>query len=108
MSQKNKDDKNRWRNKTVAFRMSPEEANQLNTFVKLSGLSKQDYLIKRSLQREIVVQASSRTYKALRNQLAVVQDLLQSFSSASEMPDELLQIISQMTLTLDGFKNEQK
>ena len=52
MSAKNMDDHNRWRNVTVAFRMSPEEAEKLNAFVRLSGLSKQDYLIRRVLQQE--------------------------------------------------------
>ena len=37
MSQKKKDDKNRWRNLTVAFRVSPEENEELNMRVKLSG-----------------------------------------------------------------------
>lgn len=45
MSAKNRDEHNRWRNKTVAFRMSPEESNELDMRVKLSGLTKQDYLI---------------------------------------------------------------
>lgn len=31
MSQKNRDEHNRWRNKTVAFRVSPEEDKQLET-----------------------------------------------------------------------------
>ena len=35
MSVKVKDDKNRWRNKTVAFRLSPEEAADLDNRVKL-------------------------------------------------------------------------
>ena len=39
MSMKNLDHHNRWRNKTVAFRVSPEEDEQLEIFVKLSGLS---------------------------------------------------------------------
>ena len=30
MSEKKKDDKNRWRNKTIAFRGSPEEAAELD------------------------------------------------------------------------------
>ena len=30
MSEKNRDDKNRWRNVTIAFRMSPEENEELN------------------------------------------------------------------------------
>ena len=37
MSEKNRDDKNRWRNVTIAFRMSPEENEELNNRVKLSG-----------------------------------------------------------------------
>ena len=41
MSAKNLDKHNRWRNKTVAFRVSPEEDEQLEIFVKLSGLTKQ-------------------------------------------------------------------
>ena len=45
MSEKNRDDKNRWRNVTIAFRMSPEENEELNNRVKLSGFrTKQDIL----------------------------------------------------------------
>ena len=39
MSLKNRDNHNRWRSKTVAFRVSPEEGQQIETFVKLSGLT---------------------------------------------------------------------
>ena len=44
MSAKNLDKHNRWRNKTVAFRVSPEEDTQIETAVKLTGLTKQDYI----------------------------------------------------------------
>ena len=40
MSLKNKDEHNRWRNKTVAFRVSPEEWEQIEHYVQLSGLTK--------------------------------------------------------------------
>ena len=49
MSAKNLDKHNRWRNKTVAFRVSPEEDAQIETAVKLTGLTKQDYIIRRLL-----------------------------------------------------------
>ena len=42
MSLKNRDEHNRWRKKTVAFRVSPEEDKQIETYVQLSGLTKQD------------------------------------------------------------------
>ena len=46
MSHKNVDNHNRLRSIVVGFRMSPEEASLLNGLVKVSGLNKQDYLIK--------------------------------------------------------------
>ena len=42
MSAKNLDKHNRWRNKAVFFRVSPEEDAQIETAVKLTGLTKQD------------------------------------------------------------------
>ena len=56
--EKNLDSKGRWRNKIVAFRVSPEEAEQIDACVRLSGLSKQDYITKRLTDREIVVQGN--------------------------------------------------
>ena len=38
MSAKNRDEHNRFRNITVGFRVSPEENEQINTAVALSGL----------------------------------------------------------------------
>ena len=76
MSAKNLDNHNRWRSRTVAFRVSEEEAQQLDVAVKLSGLTKQDYITTRLLNRDIVVQGNPRVYKALREQFgAVLQEL---------------------------------
>ena len=35
MSEKNRDNKNRWRNVTIAFRMSPEENEELDLRVRV-------------------------------------------------------------------------
>lgn len=70
MSLKNRDEHNRWRNKTVAFRVSPEEWEQIERYVQLSGLTKQDYITRRLINKEVVVQGNPRVYKALRNNLA--------------------------------------
>ena len=63
MSAKNCDRHNRWRSKTIAFRMSPEEDQQLEAFVKISGLTKQDYITTRLLERDVVVDGNPRMYK---------------------------------------------
>lgn len=72
MSLKNMDNKNRWRSKTVGFRVSPEEDAQIETAVRLSGLTKQDYITRRLLCRDVVVQGNPRVYKALRDRFAAV------------------------------------
>ena len=70
MSLKNRDEHNRWRNKTIAFRVSPEENEQIERYVELSGLTKQDYIIARLLKFEITVQGNPRVYKAMKQELA--------------------------------------
>lgn len=88
MKDKNTDKYNRWRNVTVAFRVSPEEKEQLNTAVTLSGLSKQEYCYRKCMNREIVVRGNPRVYKALRDQLAAVLDELKRIKKAGELRDE--------------------
>lgn len=107
MSAKNTDDHNRWRNVTVAFRMSPEETEKLNAFVRLSGLSKQDYLIRRVLQQEVTVIGSSRVYKALREQMASTLAELKRIEAGQAVDDDLLDVIRMMTVILDGMKKDE-
>ena len=104
MSAKVKDDHNRWRSKTVAFRMSPEEANQLNAFVQMSGLPKQDYLIQRTLQREVVVIGNPRVYKGLKNQMEAIHAELQRIEANRFIDDELLDRIEQAITIMERMK----
>ena len=106
MSAKNRDEHGRFRNITVGFRVSPEENEQINIAVALSGLPKQEYCYRKCLDREIVVQGNPKVYKALRNQLAAVLDELKRIESAGELRDELLDNIELITLTLNGMKEE--
>lgn len=103
MSAKNRDEHNRWRNKTVAFRMSPEEAKLLDEFVKLSGFNKQDYLISRVLQREVVVQGNPRVYKALRNELTNLTNQLQN---VNQVDNEFLSVLTQSLTILSDMNNQ--
>ena len=106
MSVKNLDHKNRWRNKTVGFRVSPEENAQLEIAVRLSGLTKQDYITRRLLEKDVVVQGNPRVYKALRNELAAVLNELRRIKAGSDVDDELLETIKLIAVILDGMKEE--
>ena len=106
MSAKNLDGHNRWRNKTVAFRVSPEEDTQIETAVRLTGLTKQDYIIRRLLNRDVVVQGNPRVYKALRDQLAAVLDELRRIEDGDNISDGLLDTINMIAVIMDGMKED--
>ena len=106
MSAKNLDNHNRWRNRQVAFRLSPEEADLLDTYVRLSGLTKQDYITRRLLCRKVIVQGNPRVYKALRNECAAVLAELQRIEAGSGVDGELLDTIRQIAAIMDGMRGD--
>ena len=106
MSLKNRDERNRWRNKTVAFRVSPEEDSLIERYVQLSGLTKQDYITQRLTHKDVVVQGNPRVFKALRNQLAEVLLELQRIETGGAVNDELLDLIEMIADILGGMKEE--
>ena len=106
MSAKNLDHHGRWRNRTVAFRVSEEENILIDTFAKLSGHSKQTYITERLLCRDVVVQGNPRVYKALQDQLAIVLQELRRIEGASTLNDVLLETIQMIAQILDGMKEE--
>lgn len=100
------DNRGRWRNKTVAFRVSEEEAKQIDECVRLSGLTKQDYIVRRLMCRDIVVQGNPRVYKALKNQMAELYEELKRIKQFSEENEELLYTLQLVAETLNGMKED--
>ena len=106
MSAKNLDNHSRWRNKTVAFRVSPEEDVQIETAVRLTGLTKQDYITRRLLNRDVVVQGNPKVYKALHDQFAAVLNELRRIEAGDSVSDELLDIINMIAAIMDGMRED--
>lgn len=106
MSAKNRDNKNRWRNITVGFRVSPEENELINKAVALSGLPKQEYCYRRCLNQDVVVQGNPRVYKALKQELAAVLAELQRIEAGNSVDEELLNVIELIAVILGGLKGE--
>lgn len=100
------DYKGRWRNKTVAFRVSEEEAKLLDDLVALSGLTKQEYIMRRLLNREVVVQGNPRVYKALKNQMEKIYEELKRLEKCSGENDEMLYTLQVIAITLNGMKGD--
>ena len=106
MSAKNLDSHNRWRNVTVAFRVSPEEDLQIERLVRLTGLTKQDYIIRKLQDQDVIVQGNPRVYKALRNELTEVLTELRRIKAGTNIDSELLDIICFISDILNGMKEE--
>lgn len=94
MSEKLLDQHGRHRNVTVAFRVSREESDLLNRLVALSGLTKQDYITSKLLDREVTVVPGSRTRKALRDEMIAVYRELRRIRDDTGISPELETVIS--------------
>lgn len=89
MSAKNTDRQGRLRSKTIAFRMSPEEAELLQRMTDASGMTKQDYLIERALCREATVIPNKRMQRYIEEGMLFVYKELRRIESGDDIPEEL-------------------
>ncbi|MCM1506358.1 MAG: DUF1778 domain-containing protein [Ruminococcus flavefaciens] len=106
MSVKNLDEKGRFRSHTIGFRVSPEEEKMINSAVALSGLTKQDYIVRKLTDRTVTVLPNPRVYKVLKNQLSAVLDELKRIENGNNVDGELLEVIRLINTTLNGTKGE--
>ena len=102
----NLDPKGRKRNRTVSFRVSGEELELINSIVSVSGMTKQDYIVSRLNERDVVVYGKPRVYKALRTQMEQIYEELVRIRDASEMSEELMTLIQVIAKVMEGMKGK--
>ena len=105
MSAKNLDTHNRWRNKTVAFRVSPEEDVLIESAVRISGCTKQDYIIKKLTDQSVVVQGNPKVYRGLKLEMQQVLMELKRIGSGEDVNRDLLDRIDLITSVMGGMKD---
>ena len=101
--EKSLDSHGRWRKKIVAFRVSEEEARIIDDRV---ALTKQEYIIRRLCEKEIVVNGNPKVYIALKNRLNDVYEELKRITGAGEVDDVLLEVIELIGITMNGMKED--
>ena len=107
MSEKNLDRNGRWRNITVTFRVSPEENERINAAVRISGLTKQEYITRRLEDMEVVVQGNPKVFWELREELRAVAEQLRRLESVADMDPELLAELKMISFVMEGMKEEE-
>ena len=106
MSLKNLDDRGRFRSRTIAFRVSPEEGDLIDAAVRLSGLTKQDYIVRKLTDRSVIVTGNPKVYKALRNELLDVLNELRRIDNAAAVDPDLAELISLIVSVLEPMRRE--
>lgn len=103
MSAKNCDNHNRFRSRTIAFRVSPEEEQQINTVVQLSGMTKQDYIVSKLLDRTVYVRGNCKVHRAVFDRLTEVLLELQRIENGGNTDDELMSNIARIAGIVDNL-----
>ena len=96
MSGKNLDPQGRMRSRTVAFRMSPEEADLLQRYADMSGMTKQGYLISRVLQREVTVIPNKRMQLYMEENMLHVFKELRRLDAGQVLPQDLSELVGML------------
>lgn len=106
MSEKSNDSHGRWRSRTIAFRVSPEEDEEINELVGLTGLTKQDYITSNMLRHQITVYPNPRVQKALKAYFQDVVEQLKRIKSAGELTEEFVSVLRFALTIYAGFGDE--
>ena len=106
MSAKNMDRQGRWSSVTVALRVSPEEDMLIDSAVRVSGLTKQDYIIRKLTDREVVVQGNPKVYRGLLLEMRAILDELRRIVEGQTVNEDLLTRIDLITSVMIGMQKE--
>lgn len=107
MSAKNQDNKNRWRNITVGFRASPEEAYKIDMLAKTSSMTKQDFILHRLLNEDIVIRPNIRIQFFLEKYLDEIAVELKRLEKINQDSD-ILENIAYLVKFISKLSPEQK
>ena len=104
MSKKNMDEKNRFRSRTIAFRLSPEEADELDMMWKISGYRiKQDYIRDCLFKSKVEAKGNPQMLTSMRNTLKRIEILLTESDCSEEAMDEMVTKLNRIIRILEAF-----
>lgn len=90
----------------VQFRYTDWKGERQQKLKRGFATKKEDYITRRLLCRDVVVQGNPKVYKALRDQLAAVLDELRRAEDGAGVDDELLDTIQMIAAIMGGMKED--
>lgn len=101
MTRANLDEKGRKRNIVVGFRVSSREAQHIDYLVGKSGLTKQDYILSKLKDEDIIVMPSTRVQRYLRDWMGKVYIELRRLEDSGGLSHEIA-LLAKYFRDLDG------
>ncbi len=89
----------------MAFRVSPEEDTLIESAVRISGCTKQDYIIKKLTDRSVVVRGNPKVYRGLRMEMQKILTELKRIGNGEDVNRDLLDRIDLITSVMGGMKD---
>ena len=106
MSAKNLDHQGRWRSLTVAFRVSPEEDALIESAVRVSGLTKQDYITRKLTDRSVIVQGNPKVYRGLLLEMSSLLEELKRINIGDTVNEDILARIDLIASIMGEMREE--
>lgn len=104
MSKKNLDEEGRFRSKTVAFRLSPQEAEELDLMWRISGYRiKQDYIRDCLFRRKVEAKGNPHMLISMRRTLKEIKEEVESDRYEKETENVLITRLDRMIEILEAF-----
>ena len=100
------DHQGRWRSLTVAFRVSPEEDALIESAVRVSGLTKQDYITRKLTDRSVIVQGNPKVYRGLLLEMRALLEELKRINSGATVNEDILARIDLIVSIMSGMREE--
>lgn len=104
--EKKKRGNDRVRSKTVAFRLTPEEKELLESLVESSGLLKQDYIIQALLNHSVTYVGSPKMARGLNEKLDDLLKELKRLKDIGHVKEEQLIYIEKIMELNQAIKKE--
>lgn len=88
---KKKNEKNRYRNVIMNFRVSPEEKEKIESRIAVSGLKKSDYFIQSLMNQIVICHGNIRMFDSIKTQLNLIMRRLENVQSAGDIDENMLE-----------------
>ena len=78
----------------------------IESAVRVSGLTKQDYIIRKLTDRDVVVQGNPKVYRGLLLEMRSILDELRRINAGQTVSEDLLIRIDLISSVMNGMKKE--